>query len=265
MHKYLTHLLGRLGGIPYPCGQLDLFSWRGVLCTPLPFRVWGVPRVSLGVPCAPLFLGTLPLPRVLVARIQEDVSGSHLRYGVRLAVSHPPFSMGGVLALRHLHPLAAPLFHHAGILVGGLHSPPLCLLIIVGGLPCPSLLLGLWGGATAGSPSWPPILGGFDLLAILPSVSCCEVQDVSLLAAPPLTNVRALPPLMVDLRPDLIGSSWDVSGSAGFPTPAPAVSPSTVSTAPAPYAAVVHVSAPLSKILLVLHLFLLINITPHCR
>ncbi len=67
--------------------------------------------------------------------------------------------MGGVFALRHLHPLAAPLFRHFGVLMGSLHSPPLLLLIIVrglhsppllllailGGLPSPSLLLGLWG------------------------------------------------------------------------------------------------------------------------
>jgi hypothetical protein len=65
--------------------------------------------------------------------------------------------MGGVLDLCHLHPRAAPLFCHFGILVGGLHSPPLLLFVILGGLhppplillvivvglPSPSLLLGL--------------------------------------------------------------------------------------------------------------------------
>jgi hypothetical protein len=36
-----------------------LFHPLGVLCTPLPFTVWGVHRVSLwGVPCAPLSLKT---------------------------------------------------------------------------------------------------------------------------------------------------------------------------------------------------------------
>jgi hypothetical protein len=51
--------------------------------------------------------------------------------------------MGGVLDLRHLHPWAAPLFRHFGILMGGLHPPPLILLVIVVGLPSPPLLLGL--------------------------------------------------------------------------------------------------------------------------
>jgi hypothetical protein len=67
--------------------------------------------------------------------------------------------MGSILALCHLHPLAAPLFHRFGVLmgghyfpplflliiVGGLHSCPLLLLLIMGGLPSPPLLLGLWG------------------------------------------------------------------------------------------------------------------------
>ncbi len=112
---------------------------------------------------------------------EEDISGLHLRHGVRLATSHSPvvngrqvgsllalfldhstflllsvlvggpwiqkriyrggachmgfgqqprallLSMGGALVL-HCHcPLAAPLCHHLGLLMGGLHSPPLLL------------------------------------------------------------------------------------------------------------------------------------------
>jgi hypothetical protein len=49
--------------------------------------------------------------------------------------------MGGILDLRHLHPRAAPLFRRFGVLMGGLHSPPLLLLIIVGGLHPPPLIL----------------------------------------------------------------------------------------------------------------------------
>ena len=81
MSQYLTPLASSLpdtapgplvhlgAGISH--GQRCLFHCRGVLCTPLPFTVWGVPRVSLwGVPCAPLFLKTL-LPWGLDARIQK--------------------------------------------------------------------------------------------------------------------------------------------------------------------------------------------------
>jgi hypothetical protein len=53
--------------------------------------------------------------------------------------------MGGVLDIRHLHPRAAHLFRFFGVLIGGLHFPPLLLFIIVVGLPSPPLLLGLQG------------------------------------------------------------------------------------------------------------------------
>ena len=46
------------------------------------------------------------------------------------------------LALRHFHLWAAPLFRRFGIIMGGLHSPPLLLLVIMGGLqPSPLILL----------------------------------------------------------------------------------------------------------------------------
>ena len=91
--------------------------------------------------CMPLSLKIL-LPRGLVARIQKRIFLG-CTYG--MGFDWQPctlFSlMGGVLALRHLHPLGATLFCHFGILVGGLHSPPLLLLIIVGGLHSPPLIL----------------------------------------------------------------------------------------------------------------------------
>ncbi len=49
--------------------------------------------------------------------------------------------MGGALALRHLHSWAAPLFRPFGVIMGGLHSPPLLLLVIIGGLQTPPLIL----------------------------------------------------------------------------------------------------------------------------
>lgn len=112
------------------------FRHWGVLCmTPLPFTVWGVPRVSLrGVPCAPLSLTTL-LPWGLVARIQRRI------FLVRT------YAMGFDVCPRighHFHPRAAPLFRRFGVSMGGLPSPPLLLLIIMGGmggLPSPRHLL----------------------------------------------------------------------------------------------------------------------------
>jgi hypothetical protein len=80
-------------------------------------------------------------------------------------------------------------------------------------------------------------------MAIPPSVTR-EVQDVSSLAATPLTNVRVLP-LTVSSHPSLLGSSRDVLGGAASPPLALAGSHSTVSTAPAPSAAAVPVSTPL--------------------
>ena len=116
-----------------------------------------------------------------------------------------------------------------GVLMGGLHSPPLLHLIIMGGLHSPPLILLVILGspfssspvgimvAMAGSSSWLPILGGSASLAIPPSVTH-EIQDELSLAAPPLTNVGALP-LTVDSHPSLLGSSQDVSGGATSPPP----------------------------------------------
>jgi hypothetical protein len=107
-----------------------------------PFMIWGGPRVSLGgVPCAPLPPMTL-LSRGLIARIQKRiflgcpyVMGFNWRPRTLLSL------MGGILDLRHLHPWAAPLFRRFGVLMGGLHSPPLLLLVIMGGLHPPPLIL----------------------------------------------------------------------------------------------------------------------------
>jgi hypothetical protein len=69
--------------------------------------------------------------------------------------------------------------------------------------------------ATTGLLHQPPILGGSASMAIPPSVTS-EVQDVSSLAATPLTNVRVLP-LMVSSHPSLLGSSRNVSGGVASP------------------------------------------------
>jgi hypothetical protein len=69
--------------------------------------------------------------------------------------------------------------------------------------------------AMAGLLHQPPVLGGSASLSI-PSSVTCEVQDVSSLAAIPLTNVRVLP-LMVSSHPSLLGSSQDVSDGAASP------------------------------------------------
>ena len=107
--------------------------------TPLPFTVWGVPRVSLrGVPCAPLSLTTL-LPWGLVARIQRRiflVRTYAMGFNVCPCIGH------------HFHPRAAPLFRHFGVSMGGLPSPPLLLLIIMGDTGAFLLLL------TFSSSSW---------------------------------------------------------------------------------------------------------------
>jgi hypothetical protein len=111
-----------------------------------PFMIWGGARVSLGgVPCAPLPPMTL-LSRGLVARIQKRIFlGRPYAMGFDWRPRTLLSSMGGILDIHHLHPQAAPLFRLFGVLMGGLHSPPLLLLIIVVGLPSPPLLLGLQG------------------------------------------------------------------------------------------------------------------------
>ena len=102
-----------------------------------PFTIWGGgARVSLGgVPCVPLPPVTL-LPRGLTARIQKRIFllGRTYAMGFDWQSCTLHSSMGGELALRHLHPRAAPLFRCFGIIMGGLHSPPLLLLVIMGGL-----------------------------------------------------------------------------------------------------------------------------------
>jgi hypothetical protein len=122
-----------------------------------PFTIWGGPRVSLGgVPCAPLPPMTL-LSRGLVARIQKRIFlGRPYAMGFDWRPRTLLSSMGGVLDFRHLHPRAAPLFRRFGILMGGLHSPPLPLLVIVGGLHPPPLILLV---IMVGLPSPPLLLG----------------------------------------------------------------------------------------------------------
>jgi hypothetical protein len=61
-----------------------------------------------------------------------------------LAVFPLQLVMGGITAVRLLVHLPRHLLL-LGFFMGGLHSPPLLLLVIVGGLPSPPLLLGLWG------------------------------------------------------------------------------------------------------------------------
>jgi hypothetical protein len=95
------------------------------------------------------------LSRGLVARIQKRIFlGCPYTMGFDWQPCTLLSSMGGVLDLRHLHPRAAPLFRRFDILMGGLHSPPLLLLIIVGGLhPPPLILLIIMGGLPS-----PPLL-----------------------------------------------------------------------------------------------------------
>ena len=68
----------------------------------------------------------------------------------------PHSSMGGELALCHLHPRDTPLFRYFGVSMGGLPSPPLLLLIIMGGLQPPPLILLV---IVVGLPSPPRPLG----------------------------------------------------------------------------------------------------------
>jgi hypothetical protein len=88
---------------------------------PLPFMVWRVSHVSLwGVPCTPLSLKTL-LSWGLVAWIQKKIYLGHLfAMGFDWQPCSLLLSMGGILALFHLCPLAAPTYLLWGILVGGL-------------------------------------------------------------------------------------------------------------------------------------------------
>jgi hypothetical protein len=117
-------------GLDWGVSPMDsgLLHWQ-------PFTICGGPHMPLGgVPCTPLPPMTLLLPRGLVARIQKRIFlGRPYAMGFDWQPRTLLSSMGGVLDLRHLHPQAAPLFRCFGILMGGLHSPLLLLLVIVGG------------------------------------------------------------------------------------------------------------------------------------
>ena len=113
-----------------------------------PFTIWGGPYVSLGgVPCVPLPPMTLLL-QDLITRIQKRI---FLGHSYAMGFDWQPCTLlsltGGILALRHLHPLAAPL--RSIVLAsswGGLYSPPLLLLIIMGVfILLLSFSLSLWG------------------------------------------------------------------------------------------------------------------------
>ena len=109
-----------------------------------PFTIWeGGACVSLGgVPFFPLPPMTL-LSRGLVSQIRKRIFllGCTYAKGFDWQPCALLSSMGGMLALRHLLPLAAPLFRCFGVLIGGLCSSPLLLLIIIGGLHPPHLIL----------------------------------------------------------------------------------------------------------------------------
>ncbi len=122
---------------------------------------------------------------------EEDISGSPLRHGVRLATSHPPFIDGGRFGspsssspgsssvLLFWRPHGGSLFssspsprHRGGSSSSSFHSPCHC-----GGSSFSSSPVGIMR-AMAGSLHWPPILGGSASMAIPPPVTR-EVQDVS--------------------------------------------------------------------------------------
>ncbi len=109
-----------------------------------------------GVPCAPLPPMTL-LTWGLVAPIQKRIFlGRPYAMGFDWQPCTLLSSMGGILNLRHLRPRAAPVFRCLGVLMGGLHTPPLILLVIVEGLHPPPLILLI---IVVGLPSPPPLLG----------------------------------------------------------------------------------------------------------
>ena len=84
-----------------------------------PFKIWGGPHVSLGgVPCTPLPPTTL-LSRGLIARIQKRIFlGCTYAMGFDWQHRTLLLLMEGILALRCLHPLGAPLFRRFDVLVG---------------------------------------------------------------------------------------------------------------------------------------------------
>ena len=100
-----------------------LFHLRGVLCTPLPFMVWWVHRVSLwGVPCAPVPQDTTSMgPRR--PDPDEDISGLHLRHGVQWVTSHPPFIDGGCFGSPSSLSLGGSYVPSSGRTCGGSPDP----------------------------------------------------------------------------------------------------------------------------------------------
>jgi len=94
----------------------------------------------------------------LAARIPTGTFLLGCSYPIRLAQRPCTLHslMGGALAPRHLHPQAPPLFCPFGIIMGGLHSPPLLLLVIMEGLQPPPLFLLV---IMVGLPSLPLPLG----------------------------------------------------------------------------------------------------------
>jgi hypothetical protein len=100
-----------------------LFHPQGVLCTPLPFMVWWVHRVSLwGVPCAPVPQDTTSMgPRR--PDPDEDISGLHLRHGVQWVTSHPPFIDGGCFGSPSSLSLGGSYVPSSGRTCGGSPDP----------------------------------------------------------------------------------------------------------------------------------------------
>jgi hypothetical protein len=98
------------------------------------------------------------LSRGVAARIQKSIFLPSHTYAMGFAWQpHTPYSsMGGELALCHLHPREAPLFRHFGVSMGGLPSPPVLLLVLMGGLQTPPLVLLV---IVVGHPSPPLPLG----------------------------------------------------------------------------------------------------------
>jgi hypothetical protein len=160
---------------------------------------------------------------------EKDISAElHLCNGVQLATSHTPFFNGGQICspssssqgsssvpLLWCHnggssfSSSAPPCHH-----GGSSAPSSCSPCHCGGSSFSSSSIGIVR-AMAGLLHRPPVLGGSASTAIPPSVTR-EVQDVSSLAATPLTNVRVLPP-MASSHFSQLGSSRDVSGGVAPP------------------------------------------------
>ena len=101
-------LLVHLGGIPH--GQRSVPSTG---CSLHASSIYGLGGTS----CVPVGSALrTPVPQDTTSMgpccpdPDEEISGLHQQYGVRWVTSHPPFIDGGVLTLRHLCPLVAPMF-----------------------------------------------------------------------------------------------------------------------------------------------------------